>query len=118
HLLDYDYARTGPGQEGVNQVPVEMIITFRRDLSDNSAWRIGELRFALIREMRTPVSTSGTVFQAPDGRAFAFAAAATREEVDRFTAAMGGGARLFGVRLQWSLPNDDWVSRNPELWKR
>jgi hypothetical protein len=92
--------------------------TLRPDLSDNSAWRIGELQFAVIREMHEPARTSGAVFEAPDGRAFAFAAAATREEAQRLAANLGGGARLFEVRPEWSLPSDDWVTRNPVLWKQ
>ncbi len=106
------------GKKGLTSDPVDLMTTLRDDLSDDSAWRIGELRFAVIREMRIPVRAAGAVFQASDGRAFAFAAAAVREEADRFAAAMGGGARLFEVRPQWSLPHDDWVVRNPQLWRR
>jgi hypothetical protein len=106
------------GKMGLTEDPVDLIVTFRPDLSGKSDWRIGELRFAVIRTMPAPSRVPGMVFEAPDGNAFAFAAASTRDEADRFAAAMGDGARLFEVRAGWSFPRDEWISRNPGLWKR
>jgi hypothetical protein len=92
--------------------------TLRRDLSDASPWLIGELRFAVILEKRTPAKASGAVFQAPDGRAFVFAAASDRAAAGWVAGALGRDAQVFEVQPQWSLPEETWIARNPELWKR
>jgi hypothetical protein len=105
------------GKKGLTSEPIDRMTTLRSDLSDSSPWRIGELRFVVILEMSAPAKTSGAVFQAPDGRPFAFAAASSRAEAGRLEAALGREARVFEVRPQWSLPYDAWVERNPELWK-
>jgi hypothetical protein len=97
--------------------PVDLMTTLRRDLSDASPWMIGEVRFAVVLELSAPVKASGAVFQAPDGRAFVFAAASDREQADRIGSALGRAARVFEVRPQWSFPYDAWVARNPALWK-
>lgn len=104
-------------KKGLTSDPVELMTRFRPDLSDNTAWRIGELQFAVVLEMRAPARQPGATFQAPDGRAIAFAAAASREEAERLAAARGPDARLFEVRTRWSLPRDMWLAINPELWK-
>lgn len=106
------------GKKGLTSEPIDMMTTLRHDLSDASPWRIGELRFAVIVETRTPVKAAGAVFQVRDGRAFVFAAASDREEADRLASVLGRDARVFEVRPQWSFPSDAWVARNPEVWKR
>jgi hypothetical protein len=106
------------GKAMLTEVPADLITSFRPDLSEGSDWRIGELRFAVIRRLPAAMPTAGQVFEAPDGSAFVFAAASTREEADRLAAALGDGATLFEVRPEWSYPSDDWVSRNPDLWRR
>ena len=42
------------GKKGLTSEPVDLMTTLRRDLSDVSPWRIGELPFAVILEMRAP----------------------------------------------------------------
>jgi hypothetical protein len=106
------------GKKGLTSEPIDLMTTLQTDLSDASPWRIGELRFAVILEMRTPAKSSGVVFQAPDGRAFVFGAASNRAKADQLTSALGREARVFEVQPQWSFPHDAWVERNPELWKR
>jgi hypothetical protein len=98
--------------------PIDMMTTFRQDLSDASPWLIGELPFAVILETRTPRQASGAVFQRQDGGVFVIAAASDRAQAGRLASAMSPHARVFEVRPKWSLPYDNWVARNPELWKR
>jgi hypothetical protein len=105
------------GKKDLTSEPIDLMTTFRSDLSDASVWRMGELRFAVILEMSAPAKASGAVFQAPDGRAFVFAAASARAEADQIAPALGREARVFEVRPRWSFPYDAWVERNPELWK-
>jgi hypothetical protein len=78
-------------KKSLTSEPIDVIASLRRDLSG-----------AVPRAAKA----SGAVFQVAGGRAFVFAAA------------LGPGARVFEVRPQWSLPDDKWVARNPELWKR
>jgi|SRR5579871_2154423 len=106
------------GKNGLTSEPIDMITALRRDLSDASPWLIGELRFAVILEKGTPAEASGTVFQAPDGRAFVFASASDRAAADRVATSLGPDARVFEVQPRWSLPDEKWIARNPELWKR
>jgi hypothetical protein len=105
------------GKKGLTSEPIDVMTTFRSDLSDASPWRIGELRFAVILEMSAPAKASGGVFQAPDGKAFVFTAAASRAQAGRLASSLGREARVFEVRPEWSFPYDAWIERNPELWK-
>jgi ribosomal protein S12 methylthiotransferase accessory factor YcaO len=105
-------------KKGLATEPIDLMTTLRSDLSDAAPWRIGEVRLAVIREISAPAKASGAVFQAPDGRAFVFAAASDQEEADRVATALGRAARVFEVRPEWSLPYNAWVMRNPELWKQ
>lgn len=106
------------GKRGLTSEPIDMMAEYRPDLSDLSPWRIGEQRFAAVLEMREPAKAHGAVFQVPDGRAFAFAATANREEAERLALGLRPALRVFEVRPEWSFPDDVWVERNPELWKR
>ena len=82
--------------------PVETLAELRTDLSDGSPWRVGELPFAVILEMRVAAPSAGAVYQAPDGRAFAFGAASDLASAGLLASAMGSGARIFEVREEWS----------------
>ncbi len=106
------------GKKGLTSESIELMTTCRPDLSDGSAWLIGERRFAVIFEMDASVKAPGTVFEVPDGRAFVFSAASTRSDAERLVINLGKNARVFEVRPEWSLPYDVWVTRNPDLWKR
>jgi len=99
----------------LTDVPIDLMTKFRKDLSNSDAWRIGETQYAVVQELPAPARSAGAVFESPDGRAFVLVAA-----IDRTTAeqrALAPAARIFEVRPQWSLPQDRWVSLNPQLWK-
>jgi hypothetical protein len=106
------------GRKGLTDDPVDVMTAFRRDLSEASSWRIGELRFAVVREIKPPAKSPGAVFELADGRAFVFAAASSIADATGIAAAWGTGAQVLEVRPEWSFPQDSWVARNPELWKR
>ena len=106
------------GKQGLTTDPIDIMTTFRPDLSDSSPWRIGELPYAVIMETPVPSKAAGAVFQSPQGGAFVFAAARSRKEADRLAAALGRDARVLMVRPEWSRPYDNWVSLNPRLWLR
>src|SRR5262249_17141712 len=93
--------------------PVDIMTKLRPDLSSADSWLIGELRYAVVLELPAVAkSLRGAVFESPDGRGFTFSAASTLDEVK-----LGPGERIFEVRPRWSLPDDEWVSRNPDLWR-
>ena len=105
------------GKKGLANDPIEVMTTLRPDLSGEAEWRVGELRFAVILETARPEPSEGVVFQAPDGRGFAFHARDRAEEAAKLAQSAGAGARIFEVRPRWSFPDEAWVRRNPGLWE-
>jgi hypothetical protein len=103
---------------GMTDVPIDVMTTFRSDLSSPDAWQIGQLRYAVVSDLQAPERSEGAVFQSPDGRALVIIAASDRNDAERRASQLGPGAMIFEVRPQWSLPEDSWVSLNPQLWKR
>ena len=59
-----------------------------------------------------------SVFEAQDGRRFAVATAANRDEARAIAARLGSGARVLSVHPSWSRPAAPWVAANPTLWSR
>ena len=106
------------GKAVLTEKPIDLLTSFRPDLTGGNEWRMGETRFAVIRAFPTPQRAPGFLFEASDGSAFAIAAAATRTEAERLSGLLGDGAALFEIRTEWSYPSDDWIARNPDLWKR
>ena len=103
-------------KSGLTEPPVDMMTCLRGDLSGHEAWQIGELPFAVARELPAPAAMPGAVFQWPDGRACSVMAAHDLESAKQQGTRLGGGARIFAVEPRWSFPQDEWVLRNPKLW--
>ena len=103
-------------KSGLTEPPVDRMTCLRSDLSGRETWQIGELQFAVVREVLTPAATPGAVFQWPDGRACSLIAAPDLESAKQQATRLGDGARIFEVEPSWSLPHDAWVRRNPKLW--
>ena len=101
---------------GMTEAPIDLMTKFRPDLSSPNAWRIGELRYAAVLELKTPVKSAGAVFQSPDGGAFVLSAAADYNDAERRASDLGPVGRIFEVQPPWSRPEDRWISVNPELW--
>ena len=106
------------GKAGLTDDPVDLLTGFRPDLSGGSDWQVGEAQFVAIRSLSAPQRVSGFLFEAPDGSAFALAAATTQTEAERLLGLLGDGSTLFEIRPDWSYPAADWISRNPSLWNR
>lgn len=103
---------------GMTEPPVDLMTEFRGDLSDPEAWRIGELPYAVVREVPELARSHGAVFQAPDGRFFGWTAASDRDSAERQAARLGKGARILKAEPKWSLPQEAWVIANPVLWDK
>jgi len=101
----------------LTDVPIDSMTKFRKDLSSSDAWRIGELRYAVVQELQAPARSEGAVFESPEGVAFVLVAATGRKAAEQRALTLGPAARIFEVRPRWSLPHDRWVSLNPQLWK-
>jgi len=104
-------------KNGMTDPPLEQMTQFRGDLSSADPWRIGELQYAVVRELHAPAKSVGAVFQSPDGRAFVLIAASDLNIAQQQSERLGKGARIFEVQPKWSLPQETWVSLNPRLWK-
>jgi hypothetical protein len=102
---------------GLTDVPIDLMTKFRNDLSSSDAWRIGELRYAVVQELQAAASSAGAVFESAEGLAFVLVAAADRQTAEQRALPLGPAARIFEVRPRWSLPHDRWVSTNPQLWR-
>lgn len=103
---------------GMTEPPVDLMTEFRGDLSNPEAWRIGELPYAVVKEIQAPARSPGAVFQEPDGRAFAWTAASDQNSAERRAGRLGKGARILRVEPKWSLPQEAWVIANPVLWDK
>ena len=88
----------------------------RSDLSA-SALRIAGSRFFVVTTGSESQAAVGTVFQAPDGSRFIFAAAHKADAADDLGARMGTSARILRVRPEWSFPDRDWIAADPGFWK-
>ncbi len=105
-------------KKGMTDPPVDLTTKYRSDLSALEAWRVGELQYVAVQELRTPAKSAGAVFQARDGSAFVLIAASDLGSAKQQANRLGEGARIFEVQPKWSLPKEAWLSLNPTLWKR
>ncbi len=103
-------------KQGISTVTLERT-TERQAGSTNAApWRVGGDRFAVIATEAN--AGRGAMFAAPDGMRFWILSAQTRAAAEAAAAELGGNARIFEARPEWSKPDTRWVAANPELWSR
>jgi hypothetical protein len=98
---------------GLTEPPIAHVTTYR---DGSSSWRMGGERFAVVSS--GPDGGAGAVFEAPAGVRFAIAFVAARADADALVRKLGGGARVFATRPEWSKPDDAWIAANPRLWGR
>jgi len=106
----------GQQKQAFTSKPRTYLTHCRRDLS-KAAWTMAGARFLIVRvtNKRAPVGQS--VFTAPDGKLFVFAAATTRQEAEQLLRLAGAGAQLLAVQPRWSLPASEWIAADPEFWQ-
>ncbi|HEX5049708.1 MAG TPA: hypothetical protein VFX89_21520, partial [Gammaproteobacteria bacterium] len=90
-------------KKGIADDPASVLTTFRPDTGSAAAWRIGMDELVVIAET-SEATVPASVFESADGRRFAVASAAGRENAAAIAARLGGGARVFAVRPSWSKP--------------
>ncbi len=93
--------------------PVEVFGRYRLELSGGTPWSMGLGRFLAIAETKVERQIDGTVFETPDGTKFVISPAKTRREAEAVA-----GARVFGVRPDWSKPAPEWIAADPDFWRK
>ena len=95
--------------------PVQGFAVYRRDLSRGEAWSVAGARFMVVTVTRDHRPASGSVWAMADSTLYVMRPARTRSEADAL--ARQGGARVFAVRPNWSMPAPEWVVADPEFWR-
>jgi hypothetical protein len=117
HELAVELRKLGGRKAAFRYEPATIVTTYRGDLSDEGAWSMSGARFFVVTVTNEERKFDGSVFEAPDGRRFVFAPAATRRQADQKAAVAGPRARVFAIRPLWSYPADAWVAADPDFWR-
>jgi hypothetical protein len=117
HELAVELRKLGGRKAAFRYEPVTIVTTYRGDLSDEQAWSMSGARFFVVMVTNEERKFDGSVFEAPDGRRFVFAPAATRREAELMAARTGAQARVFAIRPSWSYPADAWIAADPGFWR-
>ena len=94
-----------------------VFLKYRPDLSRGTPWTMGHGRFLVTASTKGSASTSGTVFEGPDGTRLAIRAARTRAEAESMAAAAGVGTYVFAVHPELGWADEEWVAADPEFWR-
>ncbi len=104
-------------KKALTREPITFLTRYREDLSRAASWKMNGTRFFVVRVAKEKSPSGHSVFEAPDGRRFVFAPAASRREADRQAKRAGPGAQVLAVQPRWSLPAEAWIAADPEFWK-
>jgi hypothetical protein len=94
--------------------PIELVATYRADMSVGTPWTIGNGRFLVIAMTTRPGKRDGTVFEMPDGTYLVVRSTRTREAADRLAEA---GSTVFAIRPTFSFPAPEWIASDPSFWR-
>jgi hypothetical protein len=97
--------------------PVDLLASYRADLSGGLSWNPVGARFFAATLTRSDRRIEGAAFEAPDGTRFYFRPARTLEEAEALAKAAGASTRVFAVRPYWGMPAKEWILADPEFWK-
>ena len=100
----------GKRKAALTHEPIDVVTTYRPDLTRGVPWTLGRGRFLVITVTTSGRPTGGTVFEATDGTRFIVRATEGRAAVGR------RDANVFAVRPNWSFPADDWIAADPTFW--
>jgi hypothetical protein len=117
HELTVELRKLGRRKAALRYEPVSILTRYRGDLSHDRLWSVSGARFVVVTVTNEERKSDGSVVEAPDGRRFVFAPAATRRDADQRAAVAGVDARIFAIRPSWSYPADAWVAADPEFWR-
>ena len=104
-------------REGLTGAPVDLLTTYRADLSRGAVWQPAGARFVVATVTREDRQGGGAVFEAPDGARYVMKPVRTRGEADIEAAAADSQTTIFAVRPYWGMPAKEWIAADPEFWK-
>ena len=105
-------------KEGLVGAPIDILATYRSDLSGGASWKIRGTHFFVVTVANRDPPVAGAVFEAPDGTLFIFRSAGTRGEADILATETNRGTTIqFEVQPYWGMPAKDWIAADPEFWK-
>lgn len=93
--------------------PIELVATYRPDLSGGAPWTVGDGRFLVITVTTRPGKRDGTVFETPDRTYLVVRSTPTREAADRLAEP---GSTVFVVRPTLSFPAREWIASDVSFW--
>ena len=96
-------------------IPVQGFAVYRRDLSRGPAWSVVGARFIVVTVTRDHRPADGSVWAMADSTLYILRPVRTRREADALV--RPGGARVFAVRPNWSMPAPEWLVADPEFWR-
>jgi hypothetical protein len=96
----------------------EVFARYRQDLSRGALWILGRGRFLVITVTNEDRPINGTVFESVDGTRLIILPARTRGDADVAAALAGAGSIIFAVRPSWSHPAHEWITADPDFWRR
>jgi hypothetical protein len=109
-------ADIGPRKKDLTETPLDVLASYRPDLSGGDPWPIAGARFFVVTVTTGDAQPEGSVFESPDGTRFVFRPVTTREHADRISASAGLETRVFAVRPYWGMPAKEWIAADPEFW--
>jgi hypothetical protein len=120
-LLMAALQQSGKRKASLTRAPIELVASYRPELSAGIPWRPGIGRFLVISvtrgDARSASRHAGTVFETADDVRVVVAPAQAREDAAAAYALAGPDSYLLAVRPSWSLPADEWIAADPEFWQ-
>lgn len=103
-------------KQGLTGAPVDVLTTYRADLSGGVPWNPAGARFFVVTVTKQGLQARASVFAAPDGTRHVLRPVRTHRQAEVEAAALGGETRVFAVRPYWGMPAKEWIAADPEFW--
>jgi len=93
--------------------PIELVVTYRPDMSSGTPWTVGHGRFLVITVPTRPGKRDGTVFETPDHTYLVVRSTQTRDAADRLAER---DSNVLQVRPTFSFPEPEWIASDASFW--
>jgi len=108
--------RNGRRKANHTGTPLDLLLSYRRDLSRGAPWEPAGARFIVVTITTGSIQGQGSVFDAPDGTRYILRSAKTREAADALAREVGRETTVLAVHPSWGLPARDWIDADPDFW--
>lgn len=95
--------------------PIELVATYRPEMSGGTPWTVGHGRFLVIRVTTHPRERDGTVFETLDHTYLIVRSTQTRKAADRLAER---DSIVLQVRPTFSFPAPEWIASDAPFWRR